>query len=535
MPGDLIKKYTSQADWQSGTSEGLDLTSRPGDIVPTADYIKQYLLDADWNAGTKAQTAVAGNQLSVAADTTSFTASSFSYQSMAPNTSYTARQRITARGMLTRVGWYCDRPAGSIPVTFELVKVSNGEVLFSAEVSMTTFEAALSIQPNVVLTEDVYVQMRYTTPSSGTVYIRTSQDSNPLLSGNFQLNGVTQSYRGRITLTIQNGYFASGTWTSPWLAHGKGASPASSWLSWVEAALPSGSGIACHVRWSADNGATYGAWLEVQNGAPLPGPTAAYLQIRLTLTATPDLQDTPVVSRLSVLIGELHRWTSPAIDITDNSGPKLVSMLTTGLQASLEVKIGAGAWQPCAGLVDTGSATTMQVRVTLLRTGTDDQYLSELTILAALILQMLDEPTPSIRPPEVTDVICYVESSEPLIEVTASLPGVPADKRIEVRISVPAGSSQSYAQSYANAYLAVHGVEKRSLTCRIPLCTRIGFGELVAIAYPPWGYGNANPWLAMVQEITHRPLASPPVTELILGDYQPDDTEALVQLIARGG
>jgi len=255
----------------------------------------------------------------------------------------------------------------------------------------------------------------------------------------------------------------------------------------------------------------------------------------LTLTAPPDHQATPVVSTLTVIVGELHRWTSPAINITDTTGPKVISTLVTGLQVSQEVKLGAGAWQASSGIVETGSATTMQIRLTLARTGLGEQYLSELSIFEALILQMLEEPKPQIRPPDVTHVICYVEDSEPLIEVTASLPDVPEDKRIEVRISVPAGSSEAYAQAYANAYLAVHGVEKRSLTCRIPICTRIGFAELVAVAYKPWGRGLDNPWLAMVQEITHYPLAEIPATELVVGDYQPDDTEALVQLIVRGG
>jgi hypothetical protein len=198
-------------------------------------------------------------------------------------------------------------------------------------------------------------------------------------------------------------------------------------------------------------------------------------------------------------------------------------------------KMAGGPWESVGAVFPCSARRSMQIRLTLARTGFGDQYLSGLSIFEALILQMLEEPKPQIRPPDVTHVICYVEDSEPLIEVTASLPGIAADKRIEVRISVPAGSSQSYAQSYANAYLAVHGVEKRSLTCRIPICTRIGFAELVAVAYKPWGRGLDNPWLAMVQEITHYPLAEIPVTELVVGDYQPDDTEALVQLIVRGG
>jgi len=305
-------------------------------------------------------------------------------------------------------------------------------------------------------------------------------------------------------------------------------------LSWLEATLPTGADVACHVRWSSNNGLSYGDWLEVQNGAPLPGPTAAYLQIRLTLTAPPDHQATPVVSTLTVIVGELHRWTSPAINITDTTGPKLVSMVLVGLRATVEVKLDSAPWQTATNLIETGSANTMQVRATLIRTATGDAYLSSLSVFEALLLRILDDqPRLEVQPPAVTHVTCYVEDSEPLIEASAALPGVPDDKRVEVRISVPAGSSLAYAQQVADAFLAQQGRERISLVCRVPLVTRLRFDELVAVSLPYIGYTKTNPWLARVQRMVHRPLADVPHTELTLGDFLPDDVEAQIRLLRK--
>jgi hypothetical protein len=547
MPGGLIRQFTSQADWQSGTAEGLDLTSRPGDVVPTADYIKQYLVDDDWLTGTRDQITVGSDRIQLSTNNLRYTGvfNQYRYDSFSYG-SFTIRQRMNLRGFLQKATWLGARYSSDgvdIDATFIIRAVSDSRILYQ---SPTLIRASVysawgvgSSNINIELTEDVYFELQFNAPSSGPVrlYLDDGGSSSPLVEicpEFYRRNGVLQNSRGLIDIIMPQGYYESGTWTSPWLAHGKGTSPASSLLLW-SASTPAGSGVIAEVRWSADNGATATAWEQATNEAKMPGTPRAYVQIRLTLTATPDLQDTPVVSGLTAIVGPLHRWTSPVISITDTGDPKLISMLTVGLKVLLEVRIGAGAWQASSGLMETGSATTMQIRLTLARTGSGDQYLSELTVLEALILHMLEEPKPQIRPPDVTHVICYVEDSEPLIEVTASLPDVPEDKRIEVRISVPAGSSEAYAQAYANAYLAVHGVEKRSLTCRVPICTRIGFAELVAVAYKPWGRGLDNPWLAMVQEITHYPLAEIPATELVVGDYQPDDTEALVQLIVRGG
>jgi len=540
MPGNLIKRYTSQADWQSGTAEGLDLVTRPGDLMLAAtDYTQDFDTNAEWNTGSRVNTVAVNNALRLAETSTVFYPDFGNWVATSSyNQSYTVRQRINSRGKVASIGWYVawSGTSGPTGATMRLRRVSDSEVIYEETGKTFPLNALMSITPsNLTLTEDVWVEIQWTNPSDTRGYIgRTSTSSEDQYVGTFQINGDPQSYCGRVYIAIATGYSASGTWTSPWLAHGI-TSPASTWLSYALAAVPAGSSVQAHIRWSPDNGGTPTEWAEATNGAPLPGTPQAYVQIRLTLTAPPDHQATPVVSTLTVIVGELHRWTSPAINITDTTGPKVISTLVTGLQVSQEVKLGAGAWQASSGIVETGSATTMQIRLTLARTGLGDQYLSELSIFEALILQMLEEPKPQIRPPDVTHVICYVEDSEPLIEVTASLPDVPEDKRIEVRISVPAGSSEAYAQAYANAYLAVHGVEKRSLTCRIPICTRIGFAELVAVAYKPWGRGLDNPWLAMVQEITHYPLAEIPVTELVVGDYQPDDTEALVQLIVRGG
>lgn len=538
MPANRIAHYSSQADWQSGTADGLDLTTSPGDILLSSDYVYEADTKAEWNAGTHAGTKVTGDVLQLADNGIDLTAGVVENQ-----TQFQMRQRITARGLLEWVGWHCYTSSGILPVPFEIRKVSDNSLLWSCTVNATTTPQYIGADPRIegtpqgplVLTEDVYIILNY---DPGGLYRGVTGTADAVFGGFAQyLYGSWTSWTNRygsIRLIVRGDYTDSGTWTSPWLNHGKGASPASTWLSWL-ASLPEGSGLTTHIRWSPDNGATYSEWEEVQSGEPMPGPTKAYCQVRFTLTPTEDLQETPTVSHLMAIIGELHRWTSPAISLADTGDPKLLVLPPTALHVIPEVNIGGAGWESFAGLINTGEAESMQFRLTLLRTGSDTQYLSEASLYEAIILQMQGEPTPRIRPPEVTDVICYVEDSIPLVEVTASTPGIPADKRVEVRVSVPAGSSQEYAEAYAAAYLANHGAEKRTLTCEVPLCTRVSFGELLAVVYPPWGYALNNPWLAMVQEITHRPLANPPHTEIVIGDYEPDDIEALVRLLPKEG
>jgi hypothetical protein len=212
----------------------------------------------------------------------------------------------------------------------------------------------------------------------------------------------------------------------------------------------------------------------------------------------------------------------------EGGGSKLIQ---SGSASTIVISPQGGGSRPLLGpLFQRGDGDTFQMFVEILRTDPAGS-LDSISVFDGILLRMLERPEIQIRPPEVTDVICYVEDSDPLIEVSSSLGGVSADRRVEVRVSVPAGSTEAYAQAYADAYLALHGKEQISLTCKVRIATRIRFDELIPVAIPYLGYTWSNPWYTSIQRKIHQPLANPPYTELILGDFLPDDTEALVRLL----
>ena len=149
---------------------------------------------------------------------------------------------------------------------------------------------------------------------------------------------------------------------------------------------------------------------------------------------------------------------------------------------------------------------------------------------------MYDRPNLRVSPPQVTHVTVYVENSEPVVEYTASI-AVEESKKIHIRVPVPEGSSLAYCQQVAEKILALKSEERLSITCKIPLLTRMRFGESVAVVMPYAGYTRENPYFGVIQKMTHYPLASPPYTEIQIGEYLPEDIEVLLRLYSsqKGG
>lgn len=142
------------------------------------------------------------------------------------------------------------------------------------------------------------------------------------------------------------------------------------------------------------------------------------------------------------------------------------------------------------------------------------------------VLRMHDEPRVEKRPFDATKVTVRVRNSSPVIQATAELSGIPTDQKVEALIEIDSGTVTE-CQAVANAWLAVHGREQECMICRVdPICS-LSFDRQVWVAYPAAGINRAM----AVQRIVHRPLASPPHTEVTLGDFVPGDEEILARLL----
>jgi hypothetical protein len=538
MPGTLIKEYTSQPDWQSGTLENLDATSVPGSLVPTGDFTRTFDSQADFAAGTLTDAEISsGGSVELQWNEDIYVNGTGSAKTLSSVTTVTLYQKLSLHGLLSSLTVQIATTSASkiSSATISLVTAMSGGTILATSDITATIPISTSAKSftwsgiNTVIEGEVYLRISLVLTSAQNFHFRSSNTA-PAAVTEYMYSGSTYlSYYLYVSYTIV-GYSPLGVWVSPWISHGI-ASPYAGQLT-VAHRTPSGTEVRWEVRHSADGGSTYGPWLAVSSlSQAIPGTLLSHIQFRATLMTT-EHQTTPSVDSLWLLVSPLHRWTSPTLDVSSLMRNRIAIGLTGSLRVmGVEMRTGSGAWQ--SGVVlELDGASTAQARVTLLQTSSTQQTLDSLKVWEAITLTMLDKPQIEVRPPEVTDVICYVEDSDPLIEVTASL-GVPADERVEVRVSVPAGSTQDYAQAYADAYLAVHGREQLSVTCKVPLATRISFGELVAVAIPYLGYTRDSPWLARVQRKTHRPLASPPHTELALGDFLPQDEEVLVRLLSR--
>jgi hypothetical protein len=671
VPGKLIKLFDTQADWQSGTLENLDATSTPGVIIPTGDYTRTYDSKAEWDQGSKAD---------VVSDTEGHIM--LDKPLKGPNGAGTSRyhddvvylgQRISPRGLLSFVQMY-----GSTPGGFRNLRVTrlDGTVLWEQDFVSS---GVWSGNPNLLLDEDVIVwvggfdELESMLPSPPDTYPPGVTEPARRSSGDMWPNYSLLSHPFWVRYRCE--YAESGTWTSPWLAHGI-ADPQSGLVS-LRAETPSGTSVTPHVRYSSDGGSTYTDWHDLDDRR-MTDVQGTHVQLRLTL-ATDDPRQTPVVDRAMLLVGKLHRWTSPVIDLagvdadatlmlstsqteldvvrevcrgvnlipeskrkfegwtayqgasvtltqdqvvpewgaTDATRIQItggsdfikyfhsVGALTGTYSLQLRVKnqgtatvrihsnaggktqdvapgqsvhvkleniVGNGvvhiqiqfrtlsvednldliAWRP---QVEQGATVTdydewqrvgcvfpkpagwqkIQMMLTLTKTDSVAQSLDKCSLWDAIVLKMLDRPQLTLSPPQVTHVTAYVENSEPLIEYTASLPGVPEAKKVHIRVPVPEGSSLAYCQEVAERVLIGKSKERLALVCQVPLITRLRFSELVPVSIPYIGYTRERPYLARVQKMAHDVLAGNPHTRLWLGDFLPDDAEALVRLLLKEG
>jgi hypothetical protein len=198
-------------------------------------------------------------------------------------------------------------------------------------------------------------------------------------------------------------------------------------------------------------------------------------------------------------------------------------------------KMAGGLWTRVGAVFPRPAWRSLQTRLTLTKTDSVAQSLDKCGVWDAIVLKMLDRPQLTLSPPQVTHVTAYVENSEPLIEYTASLPGVPEAKKVHIRRAVPEGSTLAYCQEVAEKVLAIKSKERLSVSCRLPLLTRMRFIESVAVALPYMGYTKEKPYIGAVQRMVHKPLADPPYTQVDVGDFSPGDVEALIRLLTREG
>lgn len=671
MPGKLIKLFDTQADWQSGTLENLDATSSPGVIIPTGDYTKTYDSKAEWDQGTRSNVVVDAD------GTVRLAIRPQNWKSAVLTASSTFDIYDPGRVMDGDV----DTEWISQSQVNEWLQWDYGDEKPEV-IKLRIYDSGMTrADPKDFRFEGSDDGSQWTTLISGTTVDNGGWQEwdvpNPRPYRYYRLfclnvhSGGLQLRVHEVEFVLQTKHYTSGTWLSPWLAHGI-SSPQSGLVS-LRAETPSGTGVTPHVRYSSDGGSTYTDWHDLDDRR-MTDVQGTHVQLRLTLT-TDDTKQTPVVDRVMLLVGKLHRWTSPVIDLAgvDADATLMLStsqteldvvrevcrgvnlipeskrkfegwtayqgtqvtltqdqvveewgatdatrIQTTGgsgstkyyysagtltgtyslqlrvknqgtatvridskmggktqdvapgqsVHVKLENIVGDGgenlqilfrtlsvednldliAWRP---QIEQGATATdydewqrtghvfskpndwqqIQVRLTLTKTDTVAQSLDKCSLWDAIVLKMLDRPRITLSPPQATHVTVYAENSEPLVEYTASLASVDAAKKKHRRFAVAEGSSATYCQQVAGTLLASLSKEKVSIQCRVPLITRLRFGELVLVSVPYIGYTRAKPFVARVQKMEHHPIASPPYTELWLGDFLPDDLEALVRLL----
>lgn len=540
MPGKIIKLFDTQADWQSGVLENLDATTTPGAIVPTGDFVKTYDTQADWDGGTK-------NNVVSDADGNIKLIMPTVYNAASGNVTAAADivyfgQRISCRGLLSYVAMSINVSAGGGRQL--LVTKLNGAILWSKDFSSSDLWSG---NPNLLVSEDVVVWAK----CYDELQVVAASDYPPGVTekGRKSTNTTWPAYSEHTTpIYVQYvcEYAASGTWLSPWLAHGI-TSPESGVAS-VVASTPAGTAVAVHTRYSTDGGSTYGAWQEVIDKR-MQGVTGTHVQARLTLSTT-NAKDTPSVDKVAVIVSKIHRWTSPVINIA-GAGDTLmmVAISQTDLDVRIEITAGedqyafVGPSQPIyletpwglVGMVFPNPEwRSIKIRLTMSKTDATTQSLDAASLWDAIVLKMLDRPELTLSPPQITHVTAYVDKADPPVQSTASL-AVPAAKKVHIRIAVPAGSDAAYCQQVAAKVLAIKSKERISLVCRVPLVTRLRFGELVPVAIPYAGYTRDKPYVAKVQAMRHDVLAKPPYTEITLGEPLFDDAETIVRLFKAKG
>jgi hypothetical protein len=334
MPGNLLKVIDSQADWQSGTLENLDATTSPGSIIPTGDYTKTYDTEADWNLGTRVNVASdASGQLSLTLalpNWKSGTLTASSYNSI----------HVPARAIdgNTETRW------GSDEASNEWLMMDYGDSPHIVT-KLRLYGANTTYVLKDFRFEASNDKIQWTTLATGTAphYASWQEWSIPLPGpyryyrlyciDNYGGQGSIHLYE--MELVLRSEYLPSGSWTSPWIAHGIVA-PYAGWLKATQQ-IPSRCGVAWEVRHSPDGGATFGDWLPVDGvSAKIPGTIQTHLQVRALLTSGgPAPAASPVLDALWLLVGPIHRWTSLPMDISSVRDLLMVLANVPGLRVQV--------------------------------------------------------------------------------------------------------------------------------------------------------------------------------------------------------
>lgn len=527
MPGNLIRRFASDADWQEGEAEYITLDTLHGGIKPIGFYERQFATQADWASGTSTDVVVTSDGLTLRQrpfhETLAAITASGTYSA-----NYPPERAVDGD---TSTAWLAQHiTGGSLYFDFgQNQPVVQGIRLYQADTDQ--FVRNFSFYGSHDKSNWVLLRSA-TTSRSGSWATYTVNNNTAYRYYRFDANrphGDPNMYAPavyEIELLYPGMYVASGSWISPWMAHGV-EDPYSGTIQ-VQADIPRNTSLNTQVRFSSDGGSTYTDWLDVSDGR-MPAILGTYLQVKLELQ-TSDSDVSPIVHSIGVRVSPLHRWTSPLIDISQVRDYIQIALSPTDLRVFCEISSGQGDWQVTPLQFQSPGWGQIQFRLSLEKTSFEDQYLSSVSVWDALLLRMLERPRIEITPPGVTKVIVYTSEG---ITAVASLDVLPEDE-VVYRVEAPKNSSQAYCQAMAEAILAAKGRERLALTCKVPLVTRLRFDELVPVVIPYLGYTHENPYLARVQRMEHDVLASPPHTILTLGDFVPDDPEALVRLLKGG-
>lgn len=525
MPGNLIRRFASDADWQEGEAEYITLDTLHGGIKPIGFYERQFASQADWNSGTSTDVVVTSDGLTLRLrpwheTLANITASS----SWGGNLPENAVDGDTSSYWQSSI---YDEPPQDLYFDFGQNQPVVQTIRLYEPTDTTNFVKDFSFYGSHDRSNWVHL-LSATTSRSGSWATYTVNNNTAYRYYRFRAHDTHGSYIRvyEIELLYPGRYVASGSWISPWMAHGV-EDPYSGTIQ-VQAYIPWNTSLKTQVRFSSDGGSTYTDWLDVSDGR-MPAILGTYLQVKLELQ-TSDSDVSPIVHSIGVWVSPLHRWTSPLIDISQVRDHIQIALGPTDLRVFCEISSGQGDWQVTPLQFQSPGWDQIQFRLSLEKTSLEDQYLSSVSVWDALVLRMLERPRIEITPPGVTKVIVYTSEG---ITAVASLDVLPEDE-VVYRVEAPKNSSQAYCQAMAEAILAAKGRERLALTCKVPLVTRLRFDELVPVVIPYLGYTHENPYLARVQRMEHNVLASPPHTILTLGDFVPDDPEALVRLLKGG-
>jgi len=235
--------------------------------------------------------------------------------------------------------------------------------------------------------------------------------------------------------------------------------------------------------------------------------------VRFTATVNHALTPTSGATlRLEIAIAEDDEFTDPLGNIS--------AKVLGGQTASVSVKLPAAGiyWVRFRTLSDYGDDSAW------------DTYESAIKALAYFVQEPSWEPQIGPRP---NRVFVRIEGGTTI--KTASVGGLSADDYVDYWSEVPVGTTESQAQSTADAILAVLQARPLAVSGPIPLNVGAVFGREITVQW--WQRdGDGNPIMVESASLSlarkeHDIDAA--TTTLHLGDVVPSDAEALVRILAK--